>query len=262
MVFGPDGNLYVIATDQSEVLRFQGPTGKTPGAFIDTFVTSGSGGLHIPLSLAFGPDGNLYVANSQANNAIPGGILRYCGRTGDFLDTFIAPGSGGLIKPLSILFGPDGDLFVGSADATGGSIASPHTSIVLRYKATTGAFIGTFVTADSGGLRYPSQLLFTETDPTTLAYRSRDVVKAASVSAGSVGQTQVAAPVQSLLPEPLARWQSAGLAASGHGNFQTQGESESDAPLAEWTVPLSAIDDPADAVTGFDPPYPWGPRRK
>jgi len=174
MLFGSDGNLYVIATDQSEVLRFQGPTGKHPGAFIDTFVTSGSGGLHIPLALTFGPDGNLYVANSQANNSTPGGILRYNGKTGAFIDTFVAPGSGGLIKPLSVVFGAGGDLFVGSSDATGGSVASPHTSTVLRYDGITGAFLGTFVTPDSGGLRYPSQLLFTVTDPVTLVYRPSD----------------------------------------------------------------------------------------
>src|SRR5262245_48606061 len=33
MLFGPDRNLYVIATDENEVLRFQGPNGQNPGAF-------------------------------------------------------------------------------------------------------------------------------------------------------------------------------------------------------------------------------------
>ena len=41
---------------------------------------------------------------------------------------------------------------------------------MLRYDGTTGAFLGTFVTPDSGGLRNPTFLTFTETNPTTLNY--------------------------------------------------------------------------------------------
>jgi len=49
--FGPDGNLYVVSNHNSEVLRYDGTT----GAFIDTFVGSGSGGLNDPISLTFVP---------------------------------------------------------------------------------------------------------------------------------------------------------------------------------------------------------------
>jgi hypothetical protein len=41
---------------------------------------------------------------------------------------------------------------------------------VLRYDGTTGAFLGTFVAPDSGGLRFPTFMTFTETDPSTLNY--------------------------------------------------------------------------------------------
>jgi streptogramin lyase len=41
LVFGPDGKLYVASSQQASVLRFDGIT----GAFIDTFIPSGSGGL-------------------------------------------------------------------------------------------------------------------------------------------------------------------------------------------------------------------------
>lgn len=41
-VFGPDGNLYILGS-QNEVLRYNGST----GAFIDIFVSPGSGGLSI-----------------------------------------------------------------------------------------------------------------------------------------------------------------------------------------------------------------------
>jgi hypothetical protein len=44
------------------------------------------------------------------------------------------------------------------------------TSVVLRYDGTTGAFLGTFVTPDSGGLNCPISMTFTETDPVTLNY--------------------------------------------------------------------------------------------
>jgi hypothetical protein len=49
-------------------------------------------------------------------------------------------------------------------------MAEPGTSEVLRYDATTGAFLGTFVVPDSGGLKNPTFITFTETNPTTLNY--------------------------------------------------------------------------------------------
>jgi hypothetical protein len=225
-LFGPDGDLYVIATDQSEVLRFQGPTGKHPGAFVDTFVAPGSGGLNIPLALAFGLDGNLYVANSQGNSSASGGILRFQGPAGEhpgaFIDTFIAPGSGGLLKPLSVVFGPGGNLFVGSADTFAGSVANPHTSAVLRYDGTTGAFLDTFVTPDGGGLRYPAQLLFTETDPVTLAYTG-DRLKTVSGASYPAGQTRRTNQVMPLPDQPLHNPAAWGWlvdpAPGGHGEF-------------------------------------------
>lgn len=186
MLFGPDGSLYVMDTADSQILRFEGPGDKHPGAFIDTFVSPGSGGMHQPLSMAFGPDGNLYVANSFANDPTSGGVLRYDGKTGAFIDTFIAPGSGGLLKPLSVLFGPRGDLFVGSAAAFGASVANPNTSTVLRFDGVTGSFLGAFVAPDGGGLRYPSQLLFTETDPVTLAFHSGEDQSAEPTAADAV----------------------------------------------------------------------------
>jgi sugar lactone lactonase YvrE len=225
MLFGPDGDLYVLSTATSEIQRYQGPSGNTPGAYIDTFVTAGSGGEHQPLSMAFGPDGNLYVANSFANDPISGGIQRYQGPSGNtpgaFINTFIAPGTGGLIKPLNLIFGPDGDLFVGSADATGGSLAKPRTSAVLRYQGATGEFLGTFVTPDSGGLRYPTQLLFTESDPVTLAYTPRAKLTAASAAA-PVRQFVSAKQVQPLLVEAHVSGQAAGVGTSGVGNLPNQ----------------------------------------
>jgi len=49
LAFGPDGNLYVVSNFNNEALRYNGTT----GAFIDTFVASGSGGLRSPQDLLF-----------------------------------------------------------------------------------------------------------------------------------------------------------------------------------------------------------------
>jgi sugar lactone lactonase YvrE len=193
MVFGPDGtndgklDLYVAAGHQNVIYRYDGTT----GAFKGVFVSAPSGGLRLPWGMVFGADGSLYVAyltasaltSSNGPDFLPGAVLKFEGPSGPnpgaFLGTFVPSGSGGLANPSAILFGPDPsengktDLYVASSVQSGNRgnfIAEAHTSQVLRYDATTGAFLGTFVTPDSGGLRSPSFLTFTETDPTTLNY--------------------------------------------------------------------------------------------
>jgi hypothetical protein len=90
LTFGPDGNLYVSGAFSRNVVRYNPLT----GAVIDEFVSQG---LEIPTDLTFGPDGNLYI-NSQfpATPSNIGGILRYDGQDGTFIDQFVTPGSGGL----------------------------------------------------------------------------------------------------------------------------------------------------------------------
>ncbi len=187
LVFGPDGNLYVSDVHAGQILRYYGPDSANPGAPDPApgqsgaiFVPPASGGLDAPGGIVFGPDGNLYVASSNwftsSNGPVysgdfpPGAILKFDGKTGAFLSTFITGGSGGLANPVGLLFGPDGDLYVSSCAMDGILQALSHTSAVLRYDGTTGAFLNTFVTPDSGGLRCPISMTFTETDPTTLNY--------------------------------------------------------------------------------------------
>ncbi len=116
LVFGPYGNLYVADTalfgGVRGILRYQGPAGPTPGAFIDEFVPANSGGLLEPLGMLFGPDANgdgeqdLY-ANSQAINPNSyqtqphtSSVKRYDGITGTYIDDFIPIDSnGGLQGP-------------------------------------------------------------------------------------------------------------------------------------------------------------------
>jgi hypothetical protein len=95
-------------------LRFQGPSGQAPGAFVDAFVPTGSGGLKTPFGLIFGPDGNgdgqldLYVANSEIEgnslNGKNGTVKRYDGVTGAFIDTFVTARQGGLDDPGFLTF--------------------------------------------------------------------------------------------------------------------------------------------------------------
>jgi hypothetical protein len=76
-----------------------------------------------------------------------------------------------LANAWGLLFGPSGDLFVSSAALSNpGLKATPGTSQVLRYDGTSGAFKSVFVSSGSGGLKLPSFLMFTQTDPTTLNY--------------------------------------------------------------------------------------------
>jgi DNA-binding beta-propeller fold protein YncE len=161
IIFGPDGNLYVtdrkyIGKDwqlEGRVARFDGTT----GAYLGDFVPLGSGGLSIPTQLVFGPsveDGgslDLYVVSTGTDS-----VLRYDGTTGEFLGAFVASGSGGLVGPATMTFGPNGDLYVAnlySSDLSVKRFEGPSES-------TPGAFVETFVPAGSGGLRAPAGLIF------------------------------------------------------------------------------------------------------
>ncbi len=118
MCFGGDGNLYVSSRDTDAVLRYQGPTGTSPGAPLPafdqsgaTFVAPGSGGLDGPLDILFGPDGDLYVASTLTNSA----VLRFEPTAGRYIATHIAPGVGGLGIPRGLAFDQEGRFYVTDA---------------------------------------------------------------------------------------------------------------------------------------------------
>jgi streptogramin lyase len=77
-------------------------------------------------------------------------VLRYAETAGDFMDVFLAAGSGGLTRSQGLAFGPDGSLYVSSQDSQS----------VLRFDGNTGAVLGVFVPRGSGGLTLPMGLAF------------------------------------------------------------------------------------------------------
>ncbi len=152
ITLGPDGNLYV-AGDGGAVLRYNGTT----GAYINTFVSQGSGGLAFNgnyAGLAFGPGGNLYVASGATNQ-----VLEFNGNTGAFLQAFVTAGSGGINVPRGLTFGPDGNLYVTSGAANQGANG------IMRYQGPLGASPGSPLPAPGqAGASFVAQFVSPSTD--------------------------------------------------------------------------------------------------
>ena len=72
-------------------------------------------------------------------------ILRFDEQTGDFLGEFISTGSGGLVSPDDLTFGPDGNLYVSSGND--GATPAVEPSAILRFNGLTGEFIDIFATS-------------------------------------------------------------------------------------------------------------------
>ena len=163
--FGPDGKLFVASYNSDEVMRYQGPSGSSPGApaGISTsrkspaavFVKAGLGGLDAPEYLRFGPDRNgdqvndLYVVSSTKNQ-----VLCYCGKEGVSLGVFVTTSTNGLYHPVGLVFGPDSnndgvtDLYVGGGNS------------VHCYSGANGTFIKALDPDNIGGLVAPEGLAF------------------------------------------------------------------------------------------------------
>jgi len=249
MVFGPDGALYACTRFSNSVVRIT-----DGGATITTFVQPGDGGLSRAGGIVFGPDGNLYVTSEDTND-----VLRYNGQTGAFMDEFVASGSGGLNRPAGLLFGPFGDLYVCSA----------NSNLVLHYDGQTGAFFNVIASQhDDQVLSGPRGLLFTQTDPTTLAFNgtpsddqgglglgSFSISSVADLAGNAMGNANVASPapvqevstlssatgsehapvqavaaaIPSIVPQTAAPAEVVGSALGGWG--------VSDAELLSWNLP-------------------------
>lgn len=134
-------SLFVGSFNTNSVLEFDAQT----GAFIDTVVEPGSGGLQSPVGLTFSPeDNNLYVVSLLTEDTPPGQVLQYDGRSGAFIQPFtstVPP----LIFPQDLAFGSDGSLFV----------ANTGLDTIAQYDGQTGAFIGNLFPADSSACDAP-----------------------------------------------------------------------------------------------------------
>jgi sugar lactone lactonase YvrE len=75
-------------------------------------------------------------------------VVRYNALTGAFMDEFVPASSGGLNAPEGLAIGPDGNLYVASA----------NTHSIKRYDGGTGAYMGDFAT--DNGLNYPRGIAF------------------------------------------------------------------------------------------------------
>src|SRR5262249_11469165 len=109
LTFGADGSLYVVSTSTNQILRYQGPTGSSPGAFKDVFVSVTSGVA--AQELTFRPDGNLYVSVYDADTSKGyAQVNRYDGVTGAPVGDgiFVPLGSGGFANRRALLFDPQG----------------------------------------------------------------------------------------------------------------------------------------------------------
>jgi hypothetical protein len=139
-------DFYILVSSSNSSGVFQYASDGTP---LGKLVNSGGQSLGID----FGPDGNLYgVFNA-------GGVKRFVGANGAFIDNFVPFGTGGLGDANALTFGPDGNLYV--VDVT--------NSAVLRFDGVTGAplrsalgAVGTaeFVPPGSNGLVNPNGLAF------------------------------------------------------------------------------------------------------
>lgn len=193
IAFGPDDDLFIAGLDGNGIRRYDGETGEfiddlvavdpatqeplnTPNFAFDSnndiYISSvfPSGGVlkydwetdttttfispedapTIPGGLAIGPDNLLYVGDFSEEGA---SILRYDLESGELVDEFVEPGSGGLSQASRLVFGPEDDLYV----------TSFGSDSVLRFDGETGHFVDEFVTSGSIGLDEPIGLIFSET---------------------------------------------------------------------------------------------------
>jgi hypothetical protein len=156
MVLGANHTLYVADDGNLDgiilgrLTRFNSET----GAFLGDLQPTGFSGDFYPRGVVIGPDGLVYA--SVRNIAPTGGeIMRWNPTTGQFLGDFVdSNATNDLNRPEGIVFGPDGNLYVGSfrADAS-------DTDKILEFSGTTGAYLGKIDTDQVGQPRAFAQAL-------------------------------------------------------------------------------------------------------
>jgi hypothetical protein len=95
--FGTDGDLYVASFAEKAVFRYDGDS----GAFVERFANlndiTDAPCQDCPTGVVLGPDGNMYLDTRHPGPL--GGVARFDGTSGEYLDRFVEIGSGGLKLP-------------------------------------------------------------------------------------------------------------------------------------------------------------------
>ncbi|MCP3980346.1 MAG: trypsin-like serine protease [bacterium] len=127
MVLGPGGTIFATSFGQVGAARFD-----ASGAFIDWIATECDAGFQCTLGDAGMAlrDGVLYLGRYSDHR-----VDRFDPVSGEFIDTFVAEGAGGLGTPMQLVFGADDDLYILNTNGL------PRG--VLHYDGATGVFIET-----------------------------------------------------------------------------------------------------------------------
>jgi WD40 repeat protein len=240
--FGADGNLYVASGKPTAhtVLRYQGPGGPSPGAFMDVFVniTDMAQG---PNQVLFGPDGNLYVDGGGSGDH----INRYDGSTGAPIGNGVFVAAGGFQGARQMVIDPQGN-FLYVALARTNAVGE-----VLRYQGPNGpnpgAFVDTYITAGQTGLDIPIGVAL---DPAGNLYVSqRDTAKvtryAPTAQATFTIQLNAASASQVSVNYTTAN----GTATAGGDYVQSSGTLIFAPGETTKTVDVSVVDDLVDEPT-------------
>ena len=123
------GSTFLVAEDNS-VVRVNALTGAVIATYSTGLANDGA---------TFGPDGSLYVADYYNNQ------IDHYSASGTFLSAF---GAAYLSSPQGLTFGPNGNLYVTNVNST------------VQEFSPGGTFLGTFITAGSGGLNNAKAIVF------------------------------------------------------------------------------------------------------
>ncbi|HEX8151478.1 MAG TPA: hypothetical protein VF698_00070, partial [Thermoanaerobaculia bacterium] len=202
IAFGPDGDLYVAAGSIDKVLRYDGRTGRFKS------VAAEGGGLRGPVGLSIATDGTLFVGGAL-DNALhvfrDGAFVRRCATPtlhASITGVLAAPdgfvfattaarncvlrvnpstcemsvfaSSVGIATGIYMNFAPDGHLLVGSF--VGDSVIKLHRE--------TGASLGAFIAAGSGGLDGTHAIAVV---PQATSFTAKLVVPGVARAAGGAG---------------------------------------------------------------------------
>jgi len=133
-----------------------GSSGNLIGLLVEDRTAAGDD-LCLSTGFAFVYEGNLLITSNNPYDpplGYFGSVLEYDGITGRKIGTYIPAGTGGMLRPKKVTFGPNGNLFVLHTGVSG------QPSGVLEFDGPSGAFVRDFVPLDVCGLGYAADFAF------------------------------------------------------------------------------------------------------